>query len=196
MHSHIDGRRGGHYALFNLTFLSCFEPAFNLGDTLFIGPVFKLALRQVKDFPPLQLENFWGQLLHLWRLFVRLAESLKMELYADLLLHKDIVQSEQVVHRHKRHRIHIAVACQEGAEVLVLPVWLIVVIQLHHVEVFFSIEELVLVVRQQGAVVSAVPIPLREVMRQKMHARLERFVIQQWHHSGLFNRGFHNLAPN
>lgn len=69
-----------------------------------------------------------------------------MELYSNFVLHKNVMKSKQVVHSHEWHRVDIAVSCEECSEILVLAIRLIVVIKLHHIEVFFGIKELVLVV--------------------------------------------------
>lgn len=68
------------------------------------------------------------------------------------------------MHSHKRYWVDIAMSCKECSEVLILAVRLIIVIKLHHIEIFFSIEELILVIRQECPMHRAIAVPLWEMM--------------------------------
>jgi len=72
------------------------------------------------------------------------AEFVKVELNANFLRVEDVVQREQIVNGHKRRRVHIAMPSKEGTEVYISLILVELVVQLHHIEILFSMEELVL----------------------------------------------------
>jgi len=124
------------------------------------------------------------------------AEFVKVELNANFLRVEDVVQREQIVNGHKRRRVHIAMPSQEGTEVYISLILVELVVQLHHIEILFSMEELVLEIAEQGTKRFSVSIPLWEVVLQVVHACLERFVVHEWQNIGLIDCGLHYVAPD
>ena len=105
-------------------------------------------------------------------------EQQQILLQVVVLYMEHVVQLEQVMNWHHRDRVHIAVACQKSAEVLVLRLNFVPVVELDHIEVFLGVEKLVLVVTQERAVPFTIAVPLvAEVMAQEDHTGFERFIV-------------------
>lgn len=88
-------------------------------------------------------------------------------------------------------------AGEEVSEVGVGLVRTVQIVKLDGVVVLLSVEELILVIAQEGTFPSPVAIPLcSKMMRQEKHRCLERLIIDQRQDLRVSSRSLHNLAPH
>jgi hypothetical protein len=80
-------------------------------DALIVGPVLKLVLSKLVDFPSLKFQQLCGQLLHLAWLAVEWPGVLvQVEIDCDFKFFEHVVQLNETVVADELRRINVAVA--------------------------------------------------------------------------------------
>ena len=120
-----------------------------------------------------------------------------MEHYSDLLLFEHEMHIEQIVPRHKRNGINIAMGCKESLEVHVLLFLMILNFCALGAKVFLAVVELVLQVTQERSVLQTSKLkPLREMTTTILVSRLERLEVRNRHQFRNARGVVHEFVPN
>lgn len=105
----------------------------------------------------------------------------------DLLVIENVMQVEQVVQGHEDGGIDETLLVEEGLHGLVLEILMVMIIELHLVEITLSVEELVDVLSN---------LHLREVMLQIEFGELKRLVVDDRHDLLLVEGVLNDLVPH
>jgi len=104
-----------------------------------------------------------------------------VELNRNLFIPKGEMEREQVVNRHERCWVHIAMTCQERPEVDISLVALVKIVKFDYIEVLFGIIEFVLEVTDEGAILRRRVgfVPMWESMLAVEFSSFEGFVVNE-----------------